>query len=74
MRLISVRIKNFRCYREEITIELSSLTTLIAKNDVGKSSILDALDGFFNKEKLEPDDRNIGVPKTTPIEISCTFS
>jgi len=74
MRLISVRIKNFRCYREEITIELSSLTALIAKNDIGKSSILDALDAFFNKDKLEPDDRSTDVPSRTPIEISCTFS
>ena len=52
MKLLSVKIKNFRCYKEEITISLSQLTALIAKNDTGKSSILDALDCFFNKDKL----------------------
>lgn len=47
MKLEKVKIKNFRCYREEISIPISNLTAIIAKNDVGKSSILEALDAFL---------------------------
>lgn len=73
MQLHLIRIKNFRCYKDEITTPLTNLTALIARNDAGKSSILDALDGFFNKDKLEPGDRSIGVANNTPIEITCIF-
>lgn len=36
MKLEKVIIKNYRCYREEISIPITDLTALIAKNDVGK--------------------------------------
>jgi predicted ATP-dependent endonuclease of OLD family len=48
MRLARLRIRNFRCYREEISIDFDDLTALIGRNDVGKSSIMDALDAFLN--------------------------
>jgi predicted ATP-dependent endonuclease of OLD family len=47
MKLEHVKIKNYRSYREEISIPIADLTALIAKNDVGKSSILEALDAFL---------------------------
>ena len=43
MRIVSVRIKNFRGYRDEVTIKIDDLTVLIGKNDAGKSTILDML-------------------------------
>ncbi|MBN1007185.1 ATP-binding protein [Amphritea pacifica] len=73
MKLEKVKIKNFRCYREEITIPLTDLTALIAKNDVGKSSILEALDAFFNADKLESGDRSAGSRNSETIEITCIF-
>jgi predicted ATP-dependent endonuclease of OLD family len=48
MRLIELRLKNFRCYKEEIKIKIDDLTCIIGKNDIGKSTILEALDCFFN--------------------------
>ena len=47
MRLVSVSLKNFRSYKEPIEIEVQELTCLIGKNDVGKSTILEALDVFL---------------------------
>jgi len=73
MKLKQVKIKNFRCYKEEISISIDSLTALIAKNDVGKSSILEALDAFFNSDKLESGDRSTGLRSTDNVEITCIF-
>lgn len=73
MRLVKLKIKNFRGYREEVEVEFGNLTTFVGKNDVGKSTVLEALDIFFNegkgvvkldkedinKEALENDDKEI---------------
>lgn len=62
MKINKIRIKNFRGYKEVNEIELGNLTTIVGKNDIGKSSILEALDIFFNKSKgvvkLDKDDVN----------------
>ena len=73
MKLDIVKIKNFRCYKDEISIPFSDLTALVAKNDIGKSSVLEALDAFFNSEKLEPGDRSAGLTNSDDIEITCVF-
>jgi len=73
MKLEKVIIKNYRCYREEISIPIADLTALIAKNDVGKSSILEGLDAFFNLEKLESGDRSTGLRNSDNVEITCIF-
>lgn len=74
MKIEQIKIKNFRCYKEEISITFSHLTALIAKNDIGKSSILEALDAFFNLEKLESGDRSTGLRNADDIEITCIFT
>ncbi len=54
MRLESVSIANFRCYQQEVTVWFNDLTTFIGKNDIGKSSILEALavvSGLFRADK-----------------------
>ncbi len=75
MKLESVKLKNFRGYRTETIIPLSDLTAFIGKNDAGKSTILDALEIFFNNTLVtcEKDDLNINADNTN-IEITCTFS
>jgi predicted ATP-dependent endonuclease of OLD family len=73
MKLEQVIIKNFRCYRNPISISIDALTAIIARNDVGKSSILEALDAFFNSDKLESGDRSCGLRNTDSIEITCIF-
>ncbi len=75
MRLESVSIKNFRCYREEVVVPINDLTTFVGKNDIGKSSVLEALEVFFNNEtvKIEPGDANI-YSGDQKIYITCEFS
>jgi len=75
MKLESVKLKNFRGYKAETVIPLSNLTAFIGKNDAGKSSILEALEIFFNNSAVncEKDDLNINSDNSN-IEISCVFS
>lgn len=62
MLIKSVIIENFRGYHTRQVIEFSKLTAFVGKNDVGKSTVLEALDIFFNDGKgavkLEPSDIN----------------
>ena len=62
MKISQVKIKNFRGYKDETEIYINDLTVFVGKNDVGKSTILEALDIFFNEGKgavkLDKDDIN----------------
>lgn len=51
MKISRVKISNFRGYSEETYIDFNNLTVFVGKNDVGKSTILEALDVFFNEGK-----------------------
>jgi len=51
MRIKKLKLENFRSYKEEAVFEFGNLTTFVGKNDIGKSSILEALDIFFNESK-----------------------
>ena len=55
MRLRELHIQNFRCL-EDIAIPLDDLTVLIGANGAGKSSVLRALDWFFNVGSLDSED------------------
>jgi len=76
MKLDKIIIENFRGYKErtEFVIE-ETLTGLIGKNDVGKSTVLEALEIFFNNEqiKIESNDKNV-FSDGKDIKISCIFS
>lgn len=71
MRLIELKLKNFRCYKELTLLKTGDLTCILGKNDVGKSTILEALDAFFN-ENIDKGDLNTDL-ETGIIEITCTF-
>lgn len=75
MRLDSVAVENFRCYQHEIKVSIDDLTTFVGKNDIGKSSLLEALEIFFNNEtvKIEPGDANI-YSESSNVSITCEFS
>lgn len=49
MKLTRLRIRNFRCYKNEIAVDFDDMTAFVGKNDVGKSTIMDALDIFLNE-------------------------
>jgi predicted ATP-dependent endonuclease of OLD family len=75
MYLESVSVKNFRCYKEEIEVNFDDLTTFIGKNDIGKPTILEALEIFFNSKtvQIEPEDATVGV-EGKKVSITCEFS
>lgn len=75
MKLKQVRIENFRCY-QDITVCFDNLTTIIGKNDIGKSSILEALEIFFNNEtvKIDSSDVNIHSGGNKTVTITCDFT
>ncbi|MBR0456917.1 MAG: ATP-binding protein [Firmicutes bacterium] len=51
MKIHSLSITNFRGYRDTVTIPFDNLTVFVGKNDVGKSTILEALYIFFHDGK-----------------------
>lgn len=51
MNIKSVIIENFRGYKDRQVIDLNNFTAFVGRNDVGKSTILEALDIFFNDSK-----------------------
>lgn len=60
MRIKTVYIENFRGYKNRVDIDFETLTTFVGRNDAGKSTVLEALDIFFNEGKniikIEKDD------------------
>jgi predicted ATPase len=75
MKLISVEISNIRCYQKPVKVDIDDLTTFIGKNDIGKSTVLEALEIFFNNDtvKISQDDPNIKSGSST-VTITCEFS
>lgn len=61
MRISRVRIQGFRCLAD-VELVVDDVTTLVGANGAGKSSILRALDWFFNG------------PRNTPITEDDVFS
>ncbi|HEF4753692.1 ATP-binding protein [Burkholderia multivorans] len=56
MKLAAVILENFRGYAQSVRIEIDDLTAFIGRNDAGKSTILEALEIFFNDGKPERGD------------------
>ena len=79
MKIKSVRVENFRAYKNETTFELNDLNVIVGKNDIGKSTVLEALDIFFNENKgtikIDKDDVNkkCKADGNTEIKISVVF-
>jgi len=74
MKLTKVTINNFRCYKQQITIDFSDLTAIVGKNDVGKSAIMDALNIFFNDALIEKSDLCVYNAANSNVSIRCEFS
>lgn len=51
MKIKSVAVNRFRGYAQRVQVEINDLRVLVGKNDIGKSTILEALDLFFNEGK-----------------------
>ncbi len=73
MKLKEIKLQNFRGYKNETTIGFDDFTVLVGRNDAGKSSILDALNIFFNDAEIDKDDATAGGDAKN-VRISCVFS
>ncbi|QCU90575.1 ATP-binding protein [Thiomicrorhabdus sediminis] len=73
MKIEKLILSNFRSYKEEISIDFNDLNVFVGKNDIGKSTILEALDIFFNEGKgiikMDKDDINKQAKEEGNYEI-----
>lgn len=54
MKLNTLKLKNFRGYKEAVINLSDDLNLIIGRNDVGKSTIMDTLEIFFNGDGKSP--------------------
>jgi putative ATP-dependent endonuclease of the OLD family len=74
MKLLSLALKNFRCFKDEKHVAFEDLTAIIGRNDIGKSTILEALEIFFNNDTVKIDSGDLCVSADDDfVEITCEF-
>ena len=73
MKLARLRIRNFRCYKIEIAFDFDDMTAFVGKNDVGKSTVMDALDIFLNEGAPDKNDATKGGDGKD-LTIICEFT
>lgn len=80
MKIKAVTVNRFRGYSEPVIVGLDDLSVLVGRNDIGKSTILEALDVFFNEGKgcikLDKEDINKSclARGEDQIEVSVEFA
>jgi len=74
MRIQSVSLSNYGPFKTLHDVRLGSLATIVGQNDVGKSNILEAIQTFFEKRKLTPEDVHDGANETEAVVIEISFS
>lgn len=72
MKLKELKLTNFRGFRNETSVLFDDMTVLVGRNDAGKSTVLDALDIFFNDALIEKSDVCVSG-NSTDIGIACVF-
>lgn len=73
MKLTAFEIHGFRGYRQKRRVSVSNLATFVGKNDAGKSSLMDAMELFFDAEgKLHKDDLCVGG-SISQVELTAEF-
>ena len=77
MLMKSMVLHNFRSYHGDVSIEFGKFTAFVGKNDIGKSTILEALDVFFNDSKgvvkIDKPDINIVAAAEGDNDISISI-
>jgi len=75
MRIHNIAIRNYRPFKVLEETTLSQQATLVGKNDAGKSSILQAIQLFFeDKPKIESEDIHDGADPYEDIVIDIAFT
>lgn len=74
MKLKKLKISNFKAYKSE-EFDFDKTSIIVGKNDAGKSSILHALDLFFNPKEANKNDifHKSGDFVENEITIECHF-
>jgi len=74
MKIQSVRVRNFRTLKD-VTIPFDAVTTFIGTNGAGKSTVLRALDWYFNGKAGSLTEKDCSFGATTEnIEVQVTFT
>ena len=75
MKIKQIIIQDFRSYEGEHRIDVDDLTIFIGRNDAGKSTILEALEVFFNNKVIKIDKDDSCTKTDSPIvHIGCVFA
>jgi len=72
MKLTEIKLQNYRSYCDETCIGIDDLTVIVGRNDAGKSTVLEALDVFFNNANLEKEDACVRGDARN-VRITCVF-
>lgn len=75
MKISKLELTNFRGYRNVVVEFDENFNVIIGKNDIGKSTILEALEIFFNNEtvKIDIDDHNVHANEEKSMAIQVSF-
>lgn len=74
MKLVALKINNFRAYRTLAEMPVDEFTAFIGCNDVGKSALLEAMELFFNHQTVKIDQNDPNVHSADKfVEIACVF-
>lgn len=75
MKLKAIKLSNFRSYQAETVIPIHDFTAFVGRNEAGKSTILEALELFFNSEIVKIDQSDCCVHSAEKnVSISCIFT
>ncbi len=73
MKLSRLRVRNFRCYRDEIAFDFGEMTAFVGRNDAGKSTVMDGLDIFLNDGTPDKNDASKNGD-AKDLTIICEFT
>lgn len=72
MKIVNISIKNYRGINERQDIPLSNFSSIVGKNDSGKSIILNAIASFLDPKEFPITESDFN-DLSKPIEIACYF-
>ena len=77
MKIKRLKLENFRSYKDEITVDFDNLNVFVGRNDIGKSTIMEAMDIFFNEGsgvvKIDKDDVNAFARQEGNLETTISI-
>ena len=68
MKLIKVRIKNYKCIHDSTEFDIDDITCLVGKNESGKTAILETLHKFNPFDPTDPASTKFDRSNDNPVE------